>query len=368
MNKLQLCRYFLQQKMGVKVSRLLTRQQKKKRVVVVGGGSFELDMSYITNRILAMSFPAELMRAMYQNPMIQVKAFLQKKHPRHYKVYNLCTEQAYDPSLFNNLVERFPFDDNHAPSIQMIKEFCESVHSWLSSDPKNVVFIHCMAGKGRIGLMASCYLVYVGMLADEALPVYADHKGSTNYLRVMTPSQRRYVNYWRRSLTFPDGCLPEVSLPKPCSKELRRIRLFDTKSVESIFFVVSELQEVTGDIYRSPVDACRNFCRKVRKNCGFGNSEIEEEDTQKCLDHYFCDKTVKVAGDVCVTFYEKNIGGRLFYVCFNTGFIENDVIQFSIAELDKVGTKGNSVAGSEFRLEMLFSSANDKTNDSMTES
>ncbi|CAH1450330.1 unnamed protein product [Lactuca virosa] len=265
--------------MGVKVSRLLTRQQKKRRVVVVGGGSYELDMSYITNRILAMSFPAELMRAMYQNPMIQVKAFLQKKHPRHYKVYNLCTEQAYDPSLFNNLVERFPFDDNHAPSIQMIKGFCESVHSWLSSDPKNVVFIHCMAGKGRIGLMVSCYLVYVRMLAEEALPVYAD-KGSTNYLRVMTPSQRRYVNYWQRSLTFPDGCLPEV------------------------------------------------------------------------------------AGDVCVTFYEKNIGGRLFYVCFNTGFIENDLIQFSIAELDKVGTKGNSIAGSEFRLEMLFSPANDKPNDS----
>lgn len=35
----------------------------------------------------------------------------------------------------------------------------------------------------------------------------------------------------------------------------------------------------------------------------------------------------QVSGDVCVTFYEKNIGSRLFYACFNTAFIENHMLQ-----------------------------------------
>ncbi|GJR46222.1 phosphatidylinositol 3,4,5-trisphosphate 3-phosphatase and protein-tyrosine-phosphatase PTEN1-like protein [Tanacetum coccineum] len=157
-------------------SRLVS--QKKRRMLV---GGYDLDMSYITPRILAMSFPAEQMKAIYRNPMWQVKDVLEMRHKGHYKVCNLCIEEEYDPSHFNNLVERFPFDDNHVPSLEMIKELCESVHSWLSSDPKNTVVIHYMAGKGRTGLMVSSYLTYTRMSTEEALQVYAD-KRTTNIL------------------------------------------------------------------------------------------------------------------------------------------------------------------------------------------
>lgn len=47
---------------------------------------YDLDMTYITDRILAMSFPAERMRAMYRNPLWQVKSVLEMRHPGHYKV------------------------------------------------------------------------------------------------------------------------------------------------------------------------------------------------------------------------------------------------------------------------------------------
>ncbi|GKE08735.1 phosphatidylinositol 3,4,5-trisphosphate 3-phosphatase and protein-tyrosine-phosphatase PTEN1 isoform X2, partial [Tanacetum coccineum] len=178
-------------------------------------------------------------------------------------------DEDYDPSNFNNLVERFPFDHNHVPSLQMIKELCESVHSWLSSDPKNTVVIHCMAGKGRTGLTVSSYLTYTGMLAEEALQVYAD-KRTTNNLGITRH-----------------------------------------------------------------------------------NSEIEGSDENSSYDFYF-DERIKVNGDLCVTFYEKNIGGRLFYACFNTAFIENNLLHFSITKLDKVGTKAKSIAGPKFRVELLF--------------
>jgi phosphatidylinositol-3,4,5-trisphosphate 3-phosphatase/dual-specificity protein phosphatase PTEN len=151
---------------------------KKRRRMLVEG--FDLDMSYITDRVLAMSFPAERMRAMYRNPLWQVQSVLDRHHQGHYKVYNLCAEQEYDKSHFDGRIERFPFDDNHVPCLEMIKAFCESVHEWLSSDPNNIVAVHCMAGKGRTGLMVSSYLVYSGMSSEDALQVYATKRTTNN--------------------------------------------------------------------------------------------------------------------------------------------------------------------------------------------
>ncbi|CAK9162966.1 unnamed protein product [Ilex paraguariensis] len=359
---------------------------KKRRRMLVDG--YDLDMSYITDRVLAMSFPAEHMRAMYRNPLWQVKSVLDMRHEGHYKVYNLCTEQAYNPSHFHGRVERFPFDDNHVPPLQMMKDFCEDVDAWISSDPKNVAVIHCMAGKGRTGLMVSSYLVYNGLSAEEALQVYAQER-TTNNEGVSIPSQRRYVGYWERVLSFPKGVHhgpPDVNLPEPCSRELRRVRLYDTVNIDSVFCVVSELQNIPGQRYCPHAEVSKSWCRQIEKGYQRANSPryyysfIERDEGKKpareephlvvqmdtessilyqktCLDHYY-EKPVQVTGDVRVIFYEKLIGGRLFYACFNTAFIRNSLLQFSVRDLDKVGKKGRSICGPAFSLELLFGPAN----------
>ncbi|OMO87720.1 hypothetical protein CCACVL1_08802 [Corchorus capsularis] len=183
------------------------------------------------------------------------------------EIYNLCIEEEYDTLHFHGRVEKFPFDDNHVPNLEMVKSFCESVYSWLSSDPKNIAVIHCMAGKGRTGLMVCAYLVYTGMSAEEALHLYAQ-KRTTNNQGVSIPSQRRYVEYWESVLSFPRGIgngPPDVNLPPPCSRELRRIRLYDTINTTSVFFVVSELQEIPNQRYRPPVEVAKNCCREIKK-------------------------------------------------------------------------------------------------------
>ena len=359
---------------------------KKRRRLITGG--YDLDMSYISDKLLAMSFPAERMRAVYRNPLWQVKSVLDMRHPDHYKVYNLCIEECYDPENFYGRVERFPFDDNHVPSLKMIQLFCQSVHSWLSLNPNNIAVVHCMAGKGRTGLMVSAYLVYGGMSAEEALEMYASRR-TTNNNGVSIPSQRRYVKYWSHLLGEGIGKgPPEVKLPQEHSRELLRIRLYDTANIDSVFFVVSELQEVSNEMYRPSVELARGCCRQFKKGyCRSSspqyyishiNRDSEEDelltdgeeprlvvqmdtessiiDEKTCLDFYF-DKPVRVSGDIRITFYQKMIGSRLFYTCFNTAFITNGLLQFSIGELDKVGGNGRSISGPDFSLELLFSPA-----------
>ncbi|XP_015583139.2 phosphatidylinositol 3,4,5-trisphosphate 3-phosphatase and protein-tyrosine-phosphatase PTEN1 [Ricinus communis] len=364
---------------------------KHRRRMLVAG--YDLDMTYITDKLLAMSFPAERMRAMYRNPLWQVKSVLDMRHGGHYKVYNLCIEETYDPAHFHGRVEACPFDDNHVPPLELVKQFCESVHSWLSQDPKNIAVVHCMAGKGRTGLMVCAYLVYSGMTAEEALQLYAN-KRTTNNEGVSIPSQRRYVAYWASVLSFPKEIgsgPPVVSLPQSCSRELRRIRLYDMVNTESIFFVVSELQEVNSQLYRPPGEVAKGCCRPIREGdqknkspryyisfIGDADEEGKKSETEEprvvvqmdtersiidqknCLDYSF-NKPVEVKGDVRVIFYQKMIGGRLFYVCFNTAFIKNSLLQFSVRDLDKIGKKGQSICGSTFCLELLFGPANSKS-------
>uniref|UniRef100_A0A0D6R3D3 Phosphatidylinositol-3,4,5-trisphosphate 3-phosphatase n=2 Tax=Araucaria cunninghamii TaxID=56994 RepID=A0A0D6R3D3_ARACU len=341
-------------------------------------------MSYITDRLVAMSFPSQNIRAVYRNPLWQVRHVLDVKHGSHYKIYNLCAEETYDPEYFYGRVELIPFDDNHVPPLSLIKLFCESVHAWLSSDTENVAVVHCMAGKGRTGLMVCAYLVYMGMQAEEALQLYADRRSYVNE-GVTIASQRRYVGYWSKTLVFHNGnTFPEVFLPAPKSRELQRIRLYDTLCSNPVQFVIQEVREKPGQLYQPAVEVVRDYCRRVQKGnqrtmspryyLSFLHNDSDEKgdeeqahfvvqmDTENstlykktCLDYNF-DKPLLVTDDVRVILYDKG-GSRLFYACFNTAFIVNSMLQFSQGELDKVGRKARSMFGPNFCVELFFGPA-----------
>ena len=58
------------------------------------------------------------------------------------------------------------------------------------------------------------------------------------------------MKYWSHLLGERIGKgPPEVKLPQEHSRELLRIRLYDTANVDSVFFGVSELQEVIITTY-----------------------------------------------------------------------------------------------------------------------
>ena len=50
---------------------------------------YDLDLTYITNRLIAMSFPGAGVRKIYRNSIDKIREFLDERHPQRYKLFNL---------------------------------------------------------------------------------------------------------------------------------------------------------------------------------------------------------------------------------------------------------------------------------------
>ncbi|XP_071660781.1 tensin-3 isoform X4 [Patagioenas fasciata] len=125
---------------------------------------YELDLTYITERIIAVSFPASCSEETYLRNLQDVTRMLKSKHGDNYLVLNL-SEKRYDLAKLNPKIMDVGWPDLHAPPLDKVCTICKAMESWLNNDPQHVVVIHCRGGKGRIGVVISSYMHFTNVSA-----------------------------------------------------------------------------------------------------------------------------------------------------------------------------------------------------------
>ncbi|KAJ8276851.1 hypothetical protein GJAV_G00068620 [Gymnothorax javanicus] len=156
---------------------------------------YELDLTYITERIIAVSFPRGCSEGTYLHNLQDVTRMLRSKHADNYLVINL-SERRYDLTRMNPKTFDMGWPDLHAPALDKICSICKAMENWLNAHPQHVVVIHCRGGKDRIGVIISSYVYFtnISASADQALDRFAMRKFYDDKVSgLMTPSQKRYV-------------------------------------------------------------------------------------------------------------------------------------------------------------------------------
>jgi len=144
-----------------------TVSQNKRRYKKHG---FDLDLTYITNRVIAMGTPAFGQHSSYRNDIHVVSRFMAFRHYGCFFIFNLCDTYTssdgmtgnYNPGMLFNQVQRIPFEDHGPPLMSELLQFCEEAQLWMLKDSRNVVAVHCKGGKGRSGVMTSALILWSG--------------------------------------------------------------------------------------------------------------------------------------------------------------------------------------------------------------
>ncbi|CAM4614585.1 unnamed protein product [Lepidochelys olivacea] len=160
--------------------------------------SCELDLVYITERIIAVSYPSSAEEQNFRSNLREVAQMLKSKHGDSYLLFNL-SERRHDISKLHSKVLDFGWPDLHTPALEKICSVCKAMDTWLSAEPHNVVVLHNKGNRGRMGVVVAAYMHYsnISASADQALDRFAMKRFyEDKVLPVGQPSQKRYVHYF----------------------------------------------------------------------------------------------------------------------------------------------------------------------------
>ncbi|XP_073503541.1 tensin-1 isoform X4 [Phyllobates terribilis] len=160
--------------------------------------SCELDLTYITERIISVTFSAGTEEASFCRNLKEVAHMLKSKHGDNYLIFNL-SERRHDISKLHSKVLDFGWPDVHAPALEKVCSICKAMDTWLNADPHNVVVIHNKGNRGRTGVVIAAYMHYsnISASADQALDRFAMRRFyEDKVLPVGQPSQKRYIHYF----------------------------------------------------------------------------------------------------------------------------------------------------------------------------
>uniref|UniRef100_A0A8C5U1I7 Tensin 1 n=1 Tax=Malurus cyaneus samueli TaxID=2593467 RepID=A0A8C5U1I7_9PASS len=160
--------------------------------------SCELDLVYITERIIAVSYPSAAEEQSYCSNLREVAHMLKSKHGNNYVLFNL-SERRRDVTKLHPKVLDFGWPDMHTPALEKICSICKAMDTWLNAATHNVVVLHNKGNRGRLGVVVAAYMHYsnISASAEQALDRFAMKRFyEDKVVPVGQPSQKRYIHYF----------------------------------------------------------------------------------------------------------------------------------------------------------------------------
>eukprot|EP01104_Vermistella_antarctica_P016779 TRINITY_DN5792_c0_g1_i1.p1 TRINITY_DN5792_c0_g1~~TRINITY_DN5792_c0_g1_i1.p1 ORF type:complete len:1154 (-),score=203.22 TRINITY_DN5792_c0_g1_i1:37-3498(-) len=304
----------------------------------------DLDLTYITDRVVAMAFPADGMESYYRNSVDDVARLLNSKHPKHYMVYNL-SNRPYDTSKFGHAVMHWcGWPDHNPPPLLLLFKIVNSMHTWLSADPDNIAVVHCLAGKGRTGVVISAYFMFCGLVNNhaDALNLFACRRSLSNW-GVSQPSQLRCVRYFDHIISNP-GFATKVHLPLILRTiTIRPVPQFNISPVMRGICPFFEVYSISGE-----------------KRLIFSSERLGEDIKSfpaACPSVTFVTDCV-VYGDICVQFrHVTPLYGteNMFHLCFHTAMVNGNTLVVGKYGLEKASKDDRFPPG--FEVVLFFKAA-----------
>ena len=281
---------------------------------------FDLDLSYITPRVIAMAIPGEGLSKLYRNNIDQVKEFLDNKHKNKYLIINLSGDK-YDYELFDDKVLEYDWIDHQAPTIHTLFLICKKMFDYLCADPSYIVVVNCKAGKGRTGTIICCFMLFCGLFDNVryAMEYYSLKRFKTGK-GVTQPSQKRYIYFFNEVLSRKIYYPSRVVLEGIYAKNLPKLN--EKNNLRPFFELCLKNNNIVS------------FTNK--KNYG-EQTKVFSSQTQEILINED-DFHKIITGDFTISIFNNQrmsdkLIGRLAY---NTAFMSNNckLIEFPIDQID----------------------------------
>lgn len=158
----------------------------------------DLDISFITQRIIVMPCPTEGLESAYKTNHIEdVRMYMeQRSHPSKISVYNLGPRCARLAPPVRTVECGFIYQPNppKAPSLTHMYSLAEDMYGFLNSDPKTVIIIQSPdGGRATASTMVSALMIYAQLVREpeDALQMFAVKRIPPN----VKPSELRYLYY-----------------------------------------------------------------------------------------------------------------------------------------------------------------------------
>ncbi|XP_053602975.1 cyclin-G-associated kinase isoform X2 [Plodia interpunctella] len=287
----------------------------------------DLDISYITSRIIVMPYPSEGLESAYKtNHIDDVRGFLESRHPGgKYCVYNLCRGSRTllgKPGAGADAGRAlWPTAGLRAPLLAPLYSLLQNLYLYLGKDDRSALVLTCQDGKSMSCVVLCGLLLYAKLVTvpEDALQIFAVKRSPIH----IAPSQLRYL-YYLSNIVRPEPVLPHFRPVTLVSLTIQPVPLF-TKARDGCRPYIEIYNED-----RLLLSTLQDYDRLHVYSMAEGKVTLPLDTT--------------VTGDVTVTAYHaRQQLGRvhsvpMLSVAFHTGFLSytQHAIKFNRSEIDGI--------------------------------